>query len=351
MSSLQVYWSFDGAHPALAEQHYLRTKEQNDALEQERAAAQTKLQAARSAAAELDKQKQVLQQHRSASPSMRARDPPTGGDEGLEYSSRSRGGSHRSSHAQHGVRGRNMSACRGDIAHVQRRSEEVASQAEKVLKHSLQLARGCDQRGLCLDIAGLELEPPPDARAMPQQQSTEHITTADALVAELQSLEQVAQASAADVEVAFTTACVEASSASKTLHESGRNSVAETAVTDQCPQDEQCSQARTDHVYDEPIASGVYSEGRYKEYQSELETDMRIRMQAGMDVGNLAAGVFDLAAMSCMVGVRMVQDWAADRSAQCECCGAVCHPQSCSDVPCRSHHFGHTTLVDWDGNS
>ena len=55
-----MYWSFDEAHPALAEQHYLRTDGQNKSLEAQRLAAGKKIAEAKRQAARTAKSYQQL---------------------------------------------------------------------------------------------------------------------------------------------------------------------------------------------------------------------------------------------------------------------------------------------------
>lgn len=294
LSSPQVRWSFDGAHPALAEQHYLRTKEQNDTLEQERAAAQRKLETARAAAAELRRRKRVQQQQcRSASPNI----PAQGSAHGPERRRHPVGTSQLNgdSRCDRHEGDTHQSVCDMDISQIQHQSAEVAARAEQVLEHSLQLTKGCAELGLDVNRPcsepGCLASPGPGHR---QQQSCSVVEAA--LICPHQQRVQYEESSCAvDPENSSRTPPVQSGVAMEA--ESSCVVDRHRGDTGELPADVQ--QEGTSYAvrgtagetaYTEAVASGKFTEDRYAEYAKGLEQDMQIRMHAGQEMGNIGAG-------------------------------------------------------------
>lgn len=285
-----MYWSFDGAHPALAKQHYLRTSQQNEALEWERVTAQGKLDMARAAAAEFRRRALLKKrQCRSASPRMPAPEPSCNLDDAMQPATDLRVGEDGTS----GIcdRPRRHASWDVDISQVQSQSAEVAARAEKVLQHSLHLAEGCKARNLdalCTDL------PPQACQGIAQEHQKRGINAEHALN-QPEDLHHANSPCSGIFHAGSTVWPGEgvACAPTQTTEKAGRPCGGAGDDLSSCGQQvDSCSQScePAGMPFNEAVASGKYSADRYAEYNKGLEEDMQIRMQAGQEMGNLAAG-------------------------------------------------------------
>jgi len=188
-----------------------------------------------------------------------------------------------------------------DIVQVPSESAKECTRVGKVDEHSMDLDRGCESLGLLLDgpctnvkHSNLAMDA---AEHMPQHISLPHLTGQQP-----HAIPNVEILQTKDHNKVSVTHCdngfLSVRKQSRPPNESAREACSNTIVTDPRSRGSSSPLAHQQSLNDEAVASGKYSEDRYSEFTKHLENDMHIRLQAGMDRGNLAAGVFPSALLS-----------------------------------------------------
>lgn len=284
---LQVAWSFDGTHPALAGEHCMRTREQNEALEKERLTAQQRL----------DESRRIVDDQQRRAPARRAQlaaaarasadsahsqgASPSGQDlPNHQPRPRSAGPASRSTLQSTAAA---VSSSRVDqdeaLQRLQLQSNAITQRAQAVLNRSEQLGQTFDAPMNAEIEASAQLRPQtaPTVRSEPPAEFATASAGHERPMMPQSSTPRVVNAGddLCSHTVVSNRQCLQAEALAT---ESGTRSIVHGA------------ESAADQYRDEAVATGAYSDARYADYSQDLNLDMQLRYTAGVQAEDVEGG-------------------------------------------------------------
>lgn len=262
----------------------MRTLEQNEALEQERAAAQRAIEDARHAADEGQRRASA----RGAQLAAAARASFESGAGARQSAPARPGREPRSSARASGSGGRRAESMDEALSRLQQETDSVSHRAQQALARSVQLVQSFD--GHMGEVEEERLERGGAARRSVDATSAH----ADAHSAPGRTVPSTPVAnSQADAQQACMSAAAtgaEASGNPGRVCWGDAPTPSASAAPHKLEESPASTGAAEDSESDGAVATGAYSSMRYAAYSEELNVDMQLRFQAGLEAGNLEAG-------------------------------------------------------------
>lgn len=288
---VQVEWSFDGAHPALAGEHCLRTREQNDALKKERLNAQKRLDEARRIADDMHRRSPARRGQLKAAAAVRA-----SADHALLDRQQARGsgsdrlnGRPRPNSADPTIRSIPPATVAGStsgelagqeeaLRRLQEQSDAVARRAVTVLSRSEQLGQTVDAP--LVERESVEYLRPQTASARDPNPAACFVSSSDER--QVPMIPPPSSASGAVNEIE--------SIRNEAVPGPDHQDESSDPVVRPCGQELVTAPVHPQAYPDEEVATGAYTESRYAAYSQDLNLDMQLRFTAGVQAEDVEGG-------------------------------------------------------------